>query len=302
MSRQEGIQRHRFIIHQLKKKPSTFDEIRDFLALQEELSENNLVCSLRTFQRAVNEISSIYQIEIKYDKSRKVYYIDEDESDSQSERLMESFDLVNAIRIGNSFGNQLIFENRRPMGTEHMHGLLHAIRNSVEVNFDYQKFEDGSTSRRKVKPIAIKEARNRWYLIAEDTFDGVVKNFGLDRMEGLVLSSKKFKKIKDFNAEDRFRYTFGIINGTGEKPEKVVLSFTPEAGRYINSLPLHHSQKEILNNKKECRFEYNLIPTHDLKMEILSHGNTVKVIEPAGLKKDIMSQLEKALKLYKKGK
>lgn len=298
MSRQEGIQRHRFIIHQLKKKPSTFEEIRNFLGLQEELSENKLVCSLRTFQRAVIEISNIYQIEIKYDKSRKVYYIDEDESDSQSERLMESFDLVNAIRIGNSFGNQLIFENRKPMGTGNMHGLLHAIRNRVEVSFDYQKFEDGSISTRKVKPIAIKEARNRWYLIAVDTFDEVIKNFGLDRIDGLRIGSKKFKKIKDFNAEELFKYTFGIINGTGEKPEKVVLSFTPEAGRYINSLPLHHSQKEILNNKDECRFEYDLIPTHDFKMEILSHGNTVKVIEPKSLQRDIVKQLEKALKVY----
>src|SRR5690606_38106210 len=248
-------------------------------------------CSLRTFQREMIEISRLYHIDIKYDKSQKVYYIEGDEQDAQSERLMESFDLFNAIRVGNSFGKHMIFENRKALGTEDLHGLLHAIRNRVEVNFRYRKFDDGTISMRAVKPIAIKEARNRWYLIALDTADEIVKSFALDRMAALAISNKKYRKIKDFNPAEEFKYTFGIINGTGEKPEKIVLSFTPTEGRYVESLPLHHSQKEVLKNKKEHRFEYELVPTYDFRMEILSYGSTVKVSEPESLKKDIVAQL-----------
>lgn len=269
------------------------------MSLQEELSGDTLTCSLRTFQRAMKEIDRIYNVKIQFDKSQKVYLIEEEEQDAQSERLMESFDLFNAIKMGNSFGKHLIFEKRKALGTEHMYGLLHSIRSRVEVSFNYRKFEDDSTSERVVRPIAIKEARNRWYLIAQDTADEKVKNFGLDRMSGLNIGTKKFKKIKDFNPEEEFKYNFGIINGTGEKPEKIVLSFTPTEGRYVKSLPLHHSQKEVLKSKTERRFEYNLVPTYDLKMEILSYGHTVKVIEPDSLKKDIVAQLKKALENYK---
>lgn len=299
MSRQEGIQRHRFIIHQLNKKPSTFKEIANFLKLQEEITGDRLTCSLRTFQRAMIEISGLYQVDIKYDKKQKVYYIEEDEREAQSERLMESFDLFNAIRMGNSFGNHLIFEERRALGTEHMHGLLHAIRNRLEVSFNYRKFDDGSVTKRTVHPVAIKEARNRWYLLARDPAGGVVKNFGLDRIAGLEIGSKKFREIKDFDPTNEFKYTFGIINGTGEKPEKILLSFTAQEGRYINSLPLHHSQKEILKNNTERIFEYKLVPTYDFKMEILSYGDTVKILEPESLRKDIVEQLKKALGRYK---
>ncbi len=299
MSRQEGIQRHRFIIHQLNKKPSTFKEIANFLKLQEEITGDRLTCSLRTFQRAMIEISGLYQVDIKYDKKLKVYYIEEDEREAQNERLMESFDLFNAIRMGNSFGNHLIFEDRRALGTEHMHGLLHAIRNRLEVSFNYRKFDDGSVTKRTVHPVAIKEARNRWYLLASDPAGGVVKNFGLDRIAGLEIGRKKFREIKDFDPAKEFKYTFGIINGTGEKPEKILLSFTPKEGRYINSLPLHHSQKEILKNNTERIFEYKLVPTYDFKMEILSYGDTVKVLEPESLRKDIAEQLKKALGRYK---
>lgn len=299
MSREEGIQRHRFIIHKLSMKPSTFNEIQDFLRLQEELSEDRLTCSLRTFQRDMREIASIYKVVIKCDKSRNEYYIAHDEREAHSERLMETVDLYNAIKIGNSFGNHLLFENRKALGTEHMHGLLHAIRNSLEVSFIYKKFYDASVSNRTVRPVAIKEARNRWYLLAQDNKEGTVKNFGLDRISQLEISSKKFRPVKDYDPVEEFRNTFGIINGTGEEPQKIVLSFTPTEGQYVKSLPLHHSQKEIVNNENERRFEYELVPTYDFKMEILSYGNTVKVLEPENLKKDIIRQLEMALAVYK---
>lgn len=297
MSRRQGIQRHRFIIHQLTKRPSSYEEIQNFLELQESLSEDTLTCSQRTLQRDIKEIEQDYHILIKNDRSRNVYYIAEDGREEHSERLMETFDLYNAMRIGNSFGDHLLFENRKALGTEHMNGLLHAIRYKRQVEFTYEKFDDGSVTGRTVKPIAIKEARNRWYLIGED--GGVVKNFGLDRMSDLEILQKKFKPIKDYDVHKEFEHHFGIINGTGEEPQKVVLSFTPTEGRYISSLPLHHSQKEILRNKKEHRFEYFLVPTYDFRMELLSYGNTVKVLEPESLKKDIVKQLELALKAYK---
>ena len=299
MSRQEGLQRHRFIIHQLSKRPSSFEDIQNFLRLQETLSEDKLTCSIRTFQRDMKEIDENYKIEIKCDKSQNLYFIAEDGREAQSERLMETFDLFNAIKMGNSFGNHLIFENRKVLGTEHMHGLLHSIKNRLEVNFTYKKFYDASITKRKVRPVAIKEARNRWYLLAQDSKDDIVKNFGLDRISELEISNKKFRNITDYDPAEEFKYNFGIINGTGELPQKIVLSFTPTEGRYINSLPLHHSQVEIVNNDTERRFEYKLVPTYDLKMELLSYGDTVKVLEPESLQKELVEILSKTLQRYK---
>lgn len=299
MSRREGIQRQRFIVHQLTKRPSSFDEIQDFLRLQEELSEDRLTCSIRTLQRDIKAISQDYGIVIQCDKSRNEYYIAEDGREARTERLMETFDLFNAIKLGNSFGNHLIFENRKALGTELMHGFLHAIKNRLEVKFTYKKFYDASVSKRQVQPVAIKESRYRWYLLAEDTTDGVVKNFGLDRISELEITAKKFRPVTGFDPDAEFRHHFGIINGTGEKPQRIVLSFTPTEGRYIKSLPLHPSQKEILSDEQEHHFEYFLAPTYDFRMELLSHGNNVKVLEPESLRKEIVSQLEQALAGYR---
>src|SRR5690625_1054648 len=176
---------------------------------------------------------------------------------------METFDLYNAIKVDHSFGNHIIFEKRKALGTEYMFDLLHAIKNRNLVCFMYEKFYDASLSSRKVKPLVIKEARSRWYLIAQDTKDEVIKSFGLDRISELEISREGFQPLTDFDPKTQYRHSFGIITGEGEGPEKIVLSFTPFEARYIKSLPLHQSQEIIKENEDETRFQYYLAPTYD---------------------------------------
>lgn len=274
----------------------SYDEIQREIALDHNSIEEDLLTSQRTFQRDIKNIATIYDIEIGSDKSTNKYFIKDDVEEIHSRRLRENSEIVNAIRLSKGFGESLIFEERRSLGTEHMAGLIHAIQNRLSVKFEYHKYWDESVSDRTVNPVALKEARNRWYLIAQD--GDIVKNFALDRIRNLVISEYRFAPI-EYNVHQEFENSFGIINGTDEEAEKVVLSFTPQEGRYVESLPLHHSQELVLKNEEEFRFSYFIRPTYDFRMELLSYGDQVKILKPEGLKKSIKSQLQKALKGYK---
>ena len=297
MSLRQTIKRHYKIISLLRLRPMSYEDVQDEMADDPDSVEEKLLTSQRTFQRDLEDIASIHNIVIKCNRSTNKYYINEDVEETHSQRLRENFDLLNAIRLSKSFGNQLIFEERKPLGTHHLAGLLHASQNFLEVEFEYYKFWDTSISNRKVKPIALKEARNRWYLIAEDTRDDIIKNFSLDRIKNLEITKDKFKPIK-YQAYEEFKDSFGIINGTDEDPVKVVLSFTPREGRYVESLPLHHSQQLILSNNDEIRFSYFIRPTYDFRMEILSYGDQIKVIEPESLKSEIKKELKRCIARY----
>ena len=275
----------------------SYDEIQNELSLDPDAIEDNLLTSQRTLQRDIKAIASIYEIEITSDKSLNKYFIREDVEDLPSKRLRENFEILNAIRMSRGFGDSLVFEERRSLGTEHMAGLLHAIQNKLYVGFTYEKFWDDSVQDRKVAPVSLKEARNRWYLIAKDEKDGRVKNFSLDRIQDLVIEKSKFPPVH-FDVEKEYRESFGIINGTNEKATKIILSFTPEQGRYVESLPLHQSQSLISKSEEEMRFSYYIRPTFDFKMEILSYGNKVKVIEPVEFRKDVVRDLQSALAQY----
>lgn len=296
MSVHQTIKRYNKIISILRRRPMSYEEIQNEIALNPDAIEDNLLTSQRTFQRDIKNIASIYEIEIESDKSPNKYFIKEDVEDIHSRRLRENFEIVNAIRLSKGFGQTLIFEERRSLGTEHMAGLIHAIQNRLSVKFKYHKFWDESVSNRSVEPIALKEARNRWYLIAMD--EHKIKNFALDRINNFTISEYKFSPI-DYDVHKEFENTFGIINGTDEKAEKVILSFTPQEGRYVESLPLHHSQKLICKNEEEIRFSYFIRPTYDFRMELLSYGDQVEVLEPENLQKQIKKQLQKALKNYR---
>ncbi len=239
----------------------------------------------------------MYGIEIEYNNSTGKYEITYDANEEHNERLMEAYEIYNALNISHNFSRHVIVEKRKPLGTENLHGLLHAIKNSYSISFLYEKYSDGDLRRRVVNPVALKESQHRWYLLAEDQKGGIVKSFGLDRLSGLEISNKKFEPVA-YDAEKEYRHSFGIINGVESRPEKIVLSFTPREGKYIQSLPLHHSQKEILKTDEEWRFEYYLLPTHDFIMEVLSYGADVKVLEPKSFRNKVLKQLQAALDRY----
>ena len=299
MSKRESITRYSLIIKKLRKHPATFNEISEYLALESDLQDYNFIVSKRTFKRDIEDISALYNIDIVYDFSRKVYFIDFDEEPEVNERILEAFDTFNALNISDRLSDYIHFEKRRPQGTENLYGLLHAIKNKVHIGFAYQKFWEGTITARVVEPYALKEFRNRWYVLAKDLKDQKVKSFALDRLSELEITNRKFHLPNTFNINDHFKYSFGIISPNGQKPQEVILSFTPFQGKYIKTLPLNHSQEIITDNEEELVIKLTLFVTFDFLMEVLSYGDNVKVIQPESLIKDVINTCKNVLELYK---
>jgi predicted DNA-binding transcriptional regulator YafY len=298
MSKRESITRYSLIIKKLRKNPATFNEISDYLLLESELQEYNFNVSKRTFKRDIEDISSLYNIDIVYDFSRKVYYIDFDEQPEINERIFEAFDTFNALNISDRLSNYIHFEKRRPQGTENLYGLLHAIKNKVQICFSYQKFWEDKITLRVVEPYALKEFKNRWYVLANDLKDNRVKSFALDRLKELEITNKKFQLPNNFNVNEHFKFSFGIISPNGLEPQEVILSFDPFQGKYIKTLPLHESQIILKDNEKELLIKLTLYITHDFFMEILSFGENVKVVQPTSLIAELKASYKSVLKLY----
>lgn len=301
MSKKQFLKRYSLIINKLRKNASSFEEIQKYLAEQSINDEENYEISIRTFQREIKEIASTHNIEIKYFRSENVYKIIYDYNEERSERLMESLEIIDALKISSTLSNHLIFEKRKPTGTNNLSYLMGAIKNKNEIHFSYSNYwsEKSVDSQRKVEPMALKEAKYRWYLIAKDLKNNRIKTFGLDRISNLEIKNVVFDFPLNFNPEDMFRHSFGIMSEDEKTPQKIILSFSFEQGKYIKSLPLHYSQKELINNENEYRIELFLQPTYDFVMELLSIGDKVKVLEPESLKNEMIKKLEATLNQYK---
>lgn len=298
MSTRESLARYSLIIKKLERYPATFKEIANYLAAESELQAYDFNISKRTFQRDRDDIRSLYRIDIAYDFSKKVYYIDQGGQPEIRERMWEVFDMFNALNQTDKLTKHIHLEKRKPQGTEHLYGLLHAVKNSVQLKFIYRKYWMDEETERHVEPYALKEFKNRLYLLSRDLKDEKVKIFALDRMMELEILKKRFSFPEDFDVHNYYRHCFGIMAPNAEQPKEVVLSFEPFQGKYIKSLPLHESQEILIDNTNELRVKLTLFITHDFVMEILSYGNNVHVLQPQDLIKSLTDTFKSLLEKY----
>lgn len=299
MSRRESLNRQTLIINLLRKHPASFAEISDALQRESELQEYNFNISKRTFQRDCQDISSLYNIEIVYDRSKRGYCIKYDDQSEVSGRVLEAFDVFNALKISDKLSEHIHFEDRKAKGTENLYGLIHSIRNRLIVDFTYERYDEPGKFSRRVAPYAIKEFKNRWYLIGKDLKTGSIRTYGLDRIEDLEISRSKFNDSESFRHEDYYSHCFGIVTPKVIKPQEIILSFDNRTGKYIKSMPLHQSQKIVTDNGNELVISIYLCITPDLVAEILSYGGHVRVIKPLALKRSIIQSLKETIDLYR---
>lgn len=301
MSKRGYISRYMSIIKKLESKSySTFEEIQVYIEREFERNDDNSTgFSKRTFQRDIREIGSLFQVEIKYSKAEKGYFINTEESEmSNFQQIMESFDIFNSLNYAKGATPYIYLENRKPKGTENLYGIIHALKNNYLVRFTYHKYWEDIVTERELRPLGLKEFKNRWYLLASETGDSQTKSFALDRISNLEISSVQFKRQNNVNIEEYFRNCFGIISPNGEAPQEILLSFTPFQGKYIKSLPLHESQKIVLETESELQISLKLCLTLDLEMELLSFGDNVKVLSPESLKLKLLEKYQNAINQY----
>ena len=305
MSKRGYISRYLLIIKKLKTKPySTYEELQGYFENQldylQMLDDNlNIGFSKRTLQRDIREIRNVFGIDIEYSRSQKGYFIKQNEAENMNfQRMMEAFDMFNSLNLAKDFTPFIHLEQRRPQGTENLYGLIHAIKNKLLIKFDYQKFWEDNISHRVAEPYALKEFKNRWYVIAKDTRDSRIKSFALDRLSNLQITNQQFNYPESYNVAQDFNYCFGIIQSEGENPIEVVLSFDPFQGKYIKTLPLHHTQQILIDNEDELKIKLKIFLTYDFLMELLSFGNSMKVIEPQSLAEQIKEAHKQAFMQY----
>lgn len=299
MSDRKIVLRYFHILNRLRKSPASFREIDAYLSQQSEWQDENFNVSKRQFIRVRNDMKSIFELDIDYDSSRDVYFINKETESDITQRRLEALDTFQALKMGRNTSPIIHFEKRQPQGTENMFGLIHAIKNTLRIIFTYQKFWEDNATQRLVDPYALKEFKNRWYLLAKDEKDEKIKTFGLDRLSNLQLTTSKFTLPDTFSMESYFQNCFGIITPNQGQPESVILSFSQSQGKYIKTMPLHESQKVLLETKNEIRIQLKVHLTYDFLLEILSHGAAVKVISPAKLVNQITESYKIALNQYK---
>lgn len=294
---QDKIRRYNLIIEKIQKsKKPSFSEIKHFLLKQD------FPISHRTLQRDIEQIKYQLNISIEYDKSVNGYYIeDNDHSKNVLDLLQQkSFysDLIEFTKENPKHKEVILLDNDlHQVGFQYVQEILSAIRQQRKIEFGYQKFKTDTPKQYIVEPYSLKEFDNRWYLVGLVDGKSNLHKFGIERILSLKVTTIKFKKDKNISTTEHFAQMIGV-NDEQRNRDIVHLAFTPFQAKYIETLPLHWSQKQVSNDKDWMVYEYYLIPNFELEQKILGFGIEVKVLKPTKLKNRIIQLLKQNLKNY----
>ncbi len=194
--------------------------------------------------------------------------------------------------------NQPIIQMERTpriKGNELLIKLIQALRLKKKISFSYQKFGE-EKKERVISPYILKEDKHMWYLIGKIDGKNHVTTFAVDRMSEIRIQKKNVQKVP-FDPRSYFKYSFGVTV-TDDAPIEVVLSFTHQQGYYLKTLPIHDTQKILVDNEEELRISIQVKPTYEFYSKIFSYGDSVKIISPDEVQQEVKETLRKALLRY----
>ena len=266
--------------------------------LRSDISEGKPLAR-RTFFHYRDGVEEMFDINIQCDKSTFEYYIDNPGGESKARLqswLVDSVSMSGMLSSAHDISGRIILENV-PSARRHLPVIIDALKQNHRISFSYKSYtRSRPTHDILLEPYFIKIFKQLWYVIGYNVKDKQIKTYSLDRMSSLNMLPDVFTMPEDVNPSEFFKDCFGIITNKN-KPKRIVLRVEPTQAKYFRALPLHSSQQEEVHDRYSL-FTYKMRITYDLKEELMSHGASIEVLEPAELKALIRTELEEALKNY----
>lgn len=182
-------------------------------------------------------------------------------------------------------------------GLNHLSSLYKAIINEQVLRVEYQDFKSEKPFKVTFHPYYLKQYNNRWFVFGlNEELDIETWNMALDRIISIKQIQGSYKST-NFDWNEYFYDIIGVTKRTDEDVEEVVLEFSQKSAPYVQTKPLHATQKtEEKDSKLIVKIE--VIPNYELESLILSFGENVKVLGPEKLKKKIIDRFEKGTGNY----
>ncbi len=120
----------------------------------------------------------------------------------------------------------------------------------------------------------------------------------LDRICSISPTNEGSYKESHICWNEYFDDIVGVTNKTEAPIEEIVLHYYGTTGKYIETKPIHASQKARWIEKECLLVKLRVKQNYELESFILSQGEHIKVISPDSLKQQIKAKATRLCDLY----
>ena len=116
-------------------------------------------------------------------------------------------------------------------------------------------------------------------------------------MLSVEITDEMFEMPEDFSPEDYYAEYYGITADDTPMAHVVIRAYG-NVPNYLRTLPLHVSQKEIGHTDEHTDFSYNIRPSVDFVLALMSYNDGLEVLEPKELRQQIHNIFQASLNRY----
>ena len=204
-------------------------------------------------------------------------------------RLEDTFKLKGNKNISVGFE-----QNPYLKGINFFTDIFYAIQNEVVLNITYQSYKQEKPTEIIIHPWYLKQYNNRWFLFGFNDKLKKITNLALDRIVSFKNYDIEYIKNKEIDFEEYFEDVIGVTVSDDIPTEQVRINISNDLWSYIESKPIHGSQKIINKCTDYTIIELELKINYEFLALIFSHMDKIEIIGPESLRgkiKDITQSM-----------
>lgn len=282
------------------------------------VNDDGTELSVRSFRRYCREIEDRFGLRIRCDRHDFTYHVEEDPAGEQGLQnwLLDTLSVDQLLRESQGLRERILFENI-PSGQRYLGQIIGAMRDGIVLEMRYARFTGEPAYTTWLQPYFVKVFGQRWYVVGPTgRHPSEPRVYALDRVSSLRETPGRFVFPDGFDPAAFFADSYGIFRGEGPA-ERIVLRAGEREAKYLRSLPLHASQREVSASEvrsllpagvladrgsgadQPSYFVLRVRPTLDFIQHLLSQGDELEVLAPESLRAELARRAAAIADLYR---
>jgi predicted DNA-binding transcriptional regulator YafY len=208
-------------------------------------------------------------------------------------RLNTSFNLK-------SFNSSIVgFENNPYLkGLNFFSDLFNAIFYKKSIEIIYKSFRQENPIVMTLSPYFLKQYNSRWFLFGQNHELNCISNLAIDRIVSFSENYKTYIENTEIDFDEYFEDIIGVTMNENVPVSKIIIEINAERWPYIESKPIHGSQKIKEKKRDSVTIELKVQINKELVTHLFSFGADIKIIEPKVLSDLIQDRAKQLLINY----
>ena len=191
---------------------------------------------------------------------------------------------------------KIIGSATRPVSSQFFELMGEALLKRRRLHMRYLTRGRGVVSERDVSPQRMVYYRNTWYVDAWCHTREKVQRFALDAIESAAALDAKAKDVPLRQVQAEMDGGYGIH--AGGKRQWATLVFEPRAAQWLSKEEWHAQQKSKWLEDGTYELTVPYTDETEILMDVLRHGDQVRVVAPDTLAKAVRARLVAAVRRY----